>query len=143
VDFNQESAEEQLRALPEFRREAPSLYLAEGLLMYLPQADVDALFAAVRRLGKPGTRFLFTMVDAEQMRDPDSALSRSGRILERVGEPIRSTQERKKLDGYLRKHGFRLRSLADHRTLRERYLEPLGIDRPLIHGELIVLAETT
>ncbi|HEU4753105.1 MAG TPA: class I SAM-dependent methyltransferase, partial [Armatimonadota bacterium] len=116
VDFSRETAEEALRALPQFDPGAPSLYLAEGLLMYLDQKDVDALFAAVRRLGTPGTRFLFSVLDAAALADPEAPLARSARMLERVGEPVRWAPERKKLDGYVKKHGFRSRSVVDSRT---------------------------
>lgn len=142
VDFTRESVEEKLRAEPTFRADARSLFVAEGLLMYLGQEEVDALFACVRRNSAPGSRFLFSMVDAAVAADPNSSTARSIRILERMGEPVRSTIERKRLDGFLRKHGFRSRSVTDHRALRATYLAPAGLDLPLMEGELILLAET-
>ena len=141
VDFSRESAEEKLRAAPEFRPDACSLYLAEGVLMYLEQADVDALFACVRRNSAPGSRFIFTMVDQSRLGDPGSPVAAMARMTERLGEPIRSSIERKRLDGFLRKHGFKSRAVADHNSLKSAYLKPLKIDRSLIEGELIVVAQ--
>lgn len=141
VDFARERAEERLRSAPGFRANVRTVWIAEGLLMYLEQSEVDHLFGAVRRNCAPGSRFLFTMVDAGPLKDPNSAVSAMARMCERLGEPIRSSIERKRIDGYLRKHGFRQRALADHRTLRAAYLDPLGIDRKVVEGELLVLAQ--
>lgn len=142
VDFATESAEERLRAAPGFRAGERTFFLAEGVLMYLAQAEVDALFGLVRRLSAPGSSFLFTALDAALLSDPASPLAHSAGMLARMGEPVRSSLERKSLEGYVRKHGFRLRELADHRTLASRYLEPLKLRRPVFAGELLVLAET-
>ena len=141
VDFSRESAEEKLRASPGFRPDGCSLYLAEGVLMYLEEADVDQLFACVRRNSAPGSRFVFSMVDSAKLNDPNSPVATMARVTERIGEPIRSSLERKRLEGYLRKHGFKSRAIADHNTLRSAYLKPLQIDSALIEGELIVVAQ--
>jgi len=141
VDFAHESAAERLLAAPGFRPDARTFFLAEGLLMYLKQAEVDALFELVARNGAPGSLFLFTMVDSAALADPDSPVSRMARLLEQSGEPMHSFIERKRLDGFLRKHGFKRRSLIDHQTLATTYLKPRGLDLPLIEGELILLAQ--
>ena len=141
VDFTAESAEEKLLAAKGFQPNACGLFLAEGVLMYLPQAEVDALFATVRRNSAPGSRFIFTFLDSAALEDAESPVAQMARDLERVGEPFRSSQDRKKLDGFLRKHGFKRRAVADHQTLRTSYLLPAGMDRPLVRGEVIVVAQ--
>jgi methyltransferase (TIGR00027 family) len=141
VDLGQDGWPDRLTAAPGFQPRVPSLFLAEGLLMYLAPEAVDALFGWVRRNGSPGSRFVLTLLDSAVLSNPDSPLACSARILERVGEPYRFSLGRKNLESFFQKRRFKLLTVADHRTLRSTYLEPLSIKRPLMEGELIVVAE--
>ncbi len=109
--------------------------------MYLEPEAVDTLLGWVRRNGAAGSRFILTLLDSAVLSNEESPLARSARILERVGEPYRFSLSRKNLEGFLSKRRFKVRNVADHRTLRSTYLDPLGVKRPLIEGELVVVAE--
>jgi methyltransferase (TIGR00027 family) len=122
------------------REDAVSLVLAEGLLMYLPPPDVDALFAAVRSLSPAGSRFLFSMVDRAVRQGRAGGLGRMERVVEQLGEPLRSDIAREQLPAFLKERGFDLTSVADAAELRGRYLDPLGLDLPVVDGELLVSA---
>lgn len=141
VDFARESTEERLLRAPGFRRGARALFLAEGLLMYVEPKDVDALFGLVARTARPGSRFLFSMVDSRCLADPRSPITRTVRMAGFSGEPIRSSQNPRSIKSFLSQRGFRFGSKADHRTLRTTYLDPRGITLPLGEAEFLVAAD--
>lgn len=141
VDFAVESVQERLRGVETFRPQARSLFLAEGLLMYLSEQEVSALFDLVRRHSAPGSQFLFTFLDSAALADPESAVGRMAQDLERMGEPFQWSLHRKKLDGFLRHHGFRRHALVDHRTLKGRYPQSTDLEHPPVQGEVVVMAE--
>jgi hypothetical protein len=62
-------------------------------------------------------------------------------MLKRLGEAILSSVDRKKIEDFLRLRGFKRRALADYRTFLSTYIKPLGIQRPLLEGEYVVVAE--
>ena len=139
VDFSHESADDRLRAQERFRPNARSVFLAEGVLLYLEPADVDQLFAIVGRNGGPGSRFIFTLIETRVTVAPERQLWIRGMTL--TGEPVRSSLDRHELDDFLRARGFECRTVADQDTLRRLYLDALGIDREVSGGTLFVVAE--
>ena len=141
VDFTRESAESRLLDTPGFRRAVRGIWVAEGLLMYLEPDDRDALFRLVSKLGRPGSRFVFSMVDSRSLSDPQNPVSRTIRMAAYAGEPIRSGQNPRSLGRFLSSRGFRVLSRADHRVLQADYLDPLGIKLPLSEAEFLVEAE--
>lgn len=141
VDFSRESADDTLRAASGFRAGARTAFVAEGVLLYLEPADVDALFALVHRLGGEGSRFIFTGYTGA-LADPQAPAGRVAQGLAQMGEPVRSTLDPKELPAFLAKRGFTSRALADHQALRERYLAPLGLaDRALDESTFLATAE--
>jgi methyltransferase (TIGR00027 family) len=143
VDFAHEAAEEKLAAAPGFRADLRTYFLAEGLLMYLEEGAVDDLFRLMRRNCAPGSPILVTLLDRAELEDEDGPVPRAARMAAQVGEPFRSSYERRRIDGLLKKHGFRLREIADGTTLTAKYLKPAGLDRPVMPGELIVTGTAT
>jgi methyltransferase (TIGR00027 family) len=139
VDFSRESAEDRLRAQERFQPKAKSVFLAEGVLMYLDPADVDQLFAIVGRSGGLGSRFIFTLVETRAVAASERQQVIRGMAL--TGEPVRSSLDRNEVEDFLRSRGFECRAVADRDTLRGLYLDPLGIDREVSEGTLIVVAE--
>ena len=139
VDFSRETAEDRLRAQVRFRPEAKSVFVAEGVLMYLEPADVDQLFAIVGRNGGPGSRFVFTLVETRAVAASERQQVIRGMAL--TGEPVRSSLDRNEVEDFLRARGFECRTVADRDALRGLYLEPLAIDREVSEGTLIVVAE--
>lgn len=141
VDFARESTEERLFGAPGFRPRARGVFLAEGLFMYVEPKDVDALFGLVARASRPGSRFLFSMVDSRCLADPGNPITRTVRMAGFSGEPIRSSQNPRSIEKFLSQRGFLLRSTADHRALRKAYLDPSGVTIPLGEAEFLVAAE--
>jgi methyltransferase (TIGR00027 family) len=115
-----------------------SVFVIEGLLMYLSEAEIAALFSAVTR------RVVFTQVEPA----PDgrsrfhNATPLVNGLLRRWGEPFQSALPRGDAPRFLGRFGLRLRDLADSETLRACYLAPSGRqDLVLAKGELLVVAE--
>jgi methyltransferase (TIGR00027 family) len=128
-----------------YRRDAPSVFVIEGLLMYLTDAQIAALFAALAELQRsPGTVIFSAMEPAPDARARfHNATPLATRLLSLWSEPFRSAMRREtllRLDE--RFPGLKLRDLADSETLRARYLAPSGRqDLPLAKGETVVVAE--
>jgi methyltransferase (TIGR00027 family) len=120
----------------------PSLAVAEGVVMYLDEAQLDALLASLARALAAGSRLLMTMVDARHLAGT-AATQRTARLLKASGEPLRSSIDPGAVPEFLAARGFRCAETADAAALREAYLQPRGIARALSEGEFLVAAERT
>ena len=128
-----------------YRRDAPSVFVIEGLLMYLTDAQIAVLFAAIAELQRaPGT-LVFTVMEPASDGHPrfHNATPLVTRLLSLWSEPFRSAMRREKAARLPEQFpGLRLRDLADSETLRARYLAPSGRqDLPLAKGEMVLVAE--
>jgi methyltransferase (TIGR00027 family) len=139
VDFAAGAADDALAAAGHDPRR-PTFVVCEGTLMYLGPSEADAVFALAARLSAPGSRFVFTWVDAQRL-DAGGDAGRLARVLESTGEPLRSSRRPDALEDFLDGHGFLLSAVGDAAALRARYLEPHGIARPLSSLEYAVAAE--
>jgi len=143
VDLARTLLPEALASLPEYRREADTLLVAEGLTMYLQPEEMDGLFAFLREETGPGSRFAFTFME-RQAGGRVSFPSASPFVrpwLALVGEPFTWGVRREELPRYLEERGFTLAELATAETLRDRYLKPRGLaGRRLAVGEYVAVA---
>lgn len=120
------------QALSECRSYDPTrrtLLVAEGLLMYLPQADVERALGVARN--HPDGECLFTFMEPQS----------DGRIrfgnqhplidawLARRGEPFRWGLRREEMPGFLRGVGLECREIDTPEFYRKQYLRPLGQER--------------
>ena len=126
ADLGSCSLEEVLGRAGVWRREALSVVVAEGVLMYLEERSVSALLAGVRAMTGMGSRLVFTCV-----RTDESGRIRFGKLgrlslisLKIMGEPLRWGVREGELEGFLSGHGYRLGPLCD---LAGRYLAPAGL----------------
>jgi len=127
-----------------YRRDAPSVFVIEGLLMYLTDAQIAVLFAAIAELQRaPGT-LVFTMMAPACDGRPrfHNATPLVTGLLSLWSEPFRSALPREAAARLPEQFpGLRLRDLADSEALRARYLAPSGRqDLPLAEGEMVLVA---
>jgi O-methyltransferase involved in polyketide biosynthesis len=108
--------------------------------MYLEDAQLDALLASLVRALAPGSRLLLTMVDARSLANT-AATQRTARLLKASGEPLRSSIDPAAVPAFLAARGFRWTETVDAAALREGWLKPRGVERPLSDGEFLVAAE--
>ncbi len=121
--------------------ERASLAVAEGVVMYLDDAQLDALLGALARALARGSRLLLTLMDARKLREPGGPTARTAQLLKASGEPIRSSIDPADVPAFLAARGFRWMETADAAVLAESYLKPRGIERALSEGEFLVAAE--
>ncbi|WP_169818268.1 class I SAM-dependent methyltransferase [Shimazuella kribbensis] len=65
ADFTQHSLTEILRFMPAFQAELPTIYIAEGLLMYLPEVDVLSMFRQLSTLHKQTCQVVGTAIEPQ------------------------------------------------------------------------------
>ncbi len=143
ADLALESVTNALDSTPRFDRHAPTLFVAEGLLMYLPVESVETLLRTAAAAAGPGSQFAFTFLEAR----PDQPLGFQGRSLSLHawlrwrGEPFRWGLDRAHAADFTARQGWRLETMSTPDELRARFLAPHGLDRsPLAVGESVALA---
>jgi methyltransferase (TIGR00027 family) len=143
MDFTLTDIETELRACPRFNAGMPTLFIMEGLLMYLSSEEVSRLFRAIACLGTPQTRALFTFLEPQS--DGRVNFPQASRLvtwwLRRRGENFRWGIKREELPGFLAAHGFRIGEVVDDAEFRRRYLNaPFQQNLPLAEGEFLCTA---
>jgi methyltransferase (TIGR00027 family) len=145
VDLAVTSLEETLVSMGGWQSRAPSVVLAEGLLMYLDESTVSSFLDSVHRSTGLGSRLIFTTLSCDdQNRVWAGNLSFLMRVsLRLMGEPWLWGIREQDLGSFVEKHGYRLESLPGNDDLRRRYLAPVGLERePLGDVERLAIAVT-
>jgi methyltransferase (TIGR00027 family) len=99
VDFTRDSLEDALERAGHDRRR-PTIWIWEGVVMYLTREAVEATLRMIERRSSPGSRLVVAYV-AWSMLLPVVAI-----VLRRAGEPVRSTYSARAMARLLRAHGF-------------------------------------
>ena len=147
-----------LAACPIYRPGADTLFIAEGLLMYLPPQSVEALIKELRDIGAPvalpgarhspprprgRTRLVFSfleVLDDGHIGFPNTPESFDRWLAKR--EPFRWGIERSKLPEWLAQRGFAVTEIAGSQTLRQRVLAgKTPEDEPMAQGEFLCTAD--
>lgn len=115
-------------------REWETFWIAEGLLMYFPEAEVQEFFHTIRRVSKPGSRIAFTFMEPHH--DGRIDFRRRSRPLHiwlsSQNEPFRWGIRRESLPEFLSHLGFRMLPISPNTTGE---MDRLNI------GEYLALAE--
>lgn len=139
LDLAQLTLAETLAREPSWDGTIPTVFVAEGLLMFLAEPEVDRLLGFVAERGE--SRLIFSFTDRKELLTRGSRVFKTAQMLKLSGEPIQWSLEPDALGGFLAERGLRLAKLAGHQDLRRAYLAPLGIDRELGPGEWLAVAE--
>lgn len=148
LDLRERNLADALRASPAFDATAPTVFVAEGLLMYLTPEQALGFFRELRAAAPARSRVVFTFMES----------SRSDRVrfkglprwyaplldfwLKRLGEPMQWAIDRPLLSAWLSPIGWRLMDVGTRETFRALYLTPRGLGhRALIDGEYVGVAE--
>lgn len=144
ADFTRHTLHEILFADARYDADLPTLVVMEGVLMYLSDDQVAALFSALgAHLRAPG-RVVFTVMEPlpNGRLDFHNATMLATGLLRLWREPFKSGLARAAIAGFLARHHFVLRQVADHGLLRERHLSAPGRNEiALARGELICVAD--
>jgi methyltransferase (TIGR00027 family) len=142
ADLLEASLARSLRAEPRYSPDQPALFIAEGLLMYLPPQRVSELMLELAAFAAPGSRFAFTFM--EERPGAPLGFHNSRRVvdwwLRQRSEPFRWGLARADADAFTARHGWQLAALSSPEELRRRFLAPHGLAAaPLAVGESIAL----
>ena len=120
VDFTRQPGETVLRGMPGFSRAKDTAFLCEGVLMYLPPREVDAVFSAIRQGVDGQARFLFTFMELQPNGRPHFRRTKavSGAWLRFKGEPYLWGLPPEELERFLSERGFSTKNLWGADELR-------------------------
>jgi len=143
ADFTRETIEEVLLNRASYDPGVRTLFVMEGVLMYLGGEDIDRLFSFVRRRSPSGSRFAFTFM--EPRAGGKLKFDRSGPLvdpwLRLMSEPFRWGIGRPELPDFLKARGLELEELATPEMFRRLYLEPERMGKPILaEGEFVAVA---
>ncbi len=127
VDFERDDLGDSLLRCG-YRREAPAIFLWEGVTNYLTTAAVDATLAAIRALAAPGSTLLFTYVDRAALECP-GAFPEAERWLQAVrrrGEPWTFGLAPAAVGAFLAERGFSLLRDTSTAEAGDAYFGPRG-----------------
>ncbi len=149
LDLAAQSIAEQLLSHPFYDPRKDTLFIAEGLLMYLERRAVDELFSFVRDHSGARSLFAFSFMerrDEEQhvrigFRNSSRAVNAWLRLR---GESFKWSIGVNQLPQYLATFGFNAREIATHVTFQNQYLAPENMAHlPLAVGECLCVAART
>jgi methyltransferase (TIGR00027 family) len=107
IDFEQQSISDALSGAG-FASERPSVWIWEGVTMYLTQAAIDASLDAIAVLAAPGSRLAMTYIPPDYAGPLIRALGSLGSRL--IGETLRGLIAPDDLERALGQRGFRIES---------------------------------
>jgi methyltransferase (TIGR00027 family) len=137
ADLGRESLSDAL-ARGRFAPSVKTLFVAEGLTMYLHEHEVKELLRTCADDAPAGSRFAWTFMEPDE--DGRIAFRRSRRgfvdaWLRARGEPFTWGIDREAVAEFVRPLGLELLEIAGAAELRARFLAPLGVAPPLAIGE--------
>ena len=138
IDFTCQTLEEVVGNSGLFERELETLFISEGVLMYLTDSQVRGMLCAMKNLSANRPKFIFTFVSPKALEKHNSNLLL--RIyLSFKSEPLLWKVEREELKVFLEENDYRLLSTHSPVEFGKAYL-PEGFAGQLHEGELIALS---
>jgi methyltransferase (TIGR00027 family) len=144
LDLSHERLEDSLLKHADYFPGQQTLFIAEGLLMYLAAEEVNRIFSFIQTHNGRASKFAFTLMETQS--DGRIAFRRSSRLvdawLRARGESFKWGIKRERINDFLAARGFRALEVATSETLRSRFLTSERLQRvPLAEGECLCLAE--
>jgi methyltransferase (TIGR00027 family) len=112
-----------------FKRDGRSLFILEGVLMYLQPESVDQTFQTIQELAAAGSEVVFDYVYASVLRHENIYYGEKGMVesMAKAGEQWHFGIEKGEIVQFLSRYGFELRDHRDARELEEMYFkDPSG-----------------
>jgi methyltransferase (TIGR00027 family) len=137
VDLGEDDIETVLTDFTPFDSQQQTLYVCEGVLMYLDEVAVRKLFASINNLTGVGSRFVFS-VAAPMMSTESNTTFLLDLYLRFKGEPLKWGLEQKHLEEFVSAQGYKLNKIADDVGLLAQYLTS-PFSGPIHAGEYLAL----
>ncbi|MFT4925240.1 MAG: methyltransferase (TIGR00027 family) [Phenylobacterium sp.] len=137
IDFAEQNLESGLSGCADFDPARPTLYICEGVMMYLEAAELSSIFDTINTLTGPGSLLLFTCIEPEGSEN-SNVRGLLFRYLQLIGEPVVWELESEAVPTFL--HNFYCETLAVAATdeLVKRYIKK-DTNYTFHHGEYVVL----
>lgn len=145
LDLTRERLEDCLLRQADYSPDNQTLFIAEGLLMYLAVEEVTRIFSFIKAHSRRASKFAFTFMETQS--DGRIAFRQSSFLvyawLRARGESFKWGIEHERVNDFLAARGFRALEVATAETLRGRYLTTERLQRvSLAEGECLCLAES-
>lgn len=117
IDFDKESLSHKMD-MAGFHKDRRSLFILEGLLMYLEPESVQATFQTIREYAGTGSRVVFDYIQASVLRHENTLYGEAGltQSVSKAGEQWRFGIEPGDIVSFAGAHGF---EVSDHKCARE------------------------
>ncbi|MDT4896010.1 MAG: hypothetical protein QOH25_1087 [Acidobacteriota bacterium] len=144
LDLARGSLQESLLSCADYHPETDTLFIAEGLLMYLAPAEVDLTFEFIRSHSGRKSKFAFTFMETQSngrigFRESSRAVDAWLRLR---GETFKWGSTRARIGNFLAARGFAVREIITSETLRNKYLASEQLSHlSLADGECLCVAE--
>jgi methyltransferase (TIGR00027 family) len=146
VDFTQQTLEQCLTSCPAYQPDSKTVFLCEGVLMYLEESEVDSIFAFIRK--QPGAlkRFVFTFMEWDETGKTNF---RNSTWLVHLWlswrkEPFKWGLPKARMREFLEARGFMMKELATPDKFRELYLDQHDLSgSTLAEGENVCVADSS
>lgn len=144
LDLTQQTLEQCLAAYPGYMRDCKTVFLCEGVLMYLEAGEVDGIFAFIRKQEGSSRRFIFTYMEPDKSGQTNF---RNSTWLVRLWlwwrkEPFKWGLPREQMRSFLEARGFSMREMATPEKFRELYLHHPDLSGMILaEGENVCVAD--
>ena len=117
IDFEKESLSQKLD-MAKFQKEQRTLYILEGLLMYLEPESVKKTFQLITEYGSTRNRVVFDYIQASVLRHENTLYGEAELVksVHKAGEPWQFGIEPCEIDSFAVAHGF---EVNDHKCAEE------------------------
>lgn len=142
LDLTKHIMQELLLRHDQYNQDKTSVYVAEGLLMYLLEKEVREILHFIKHFSGPKSRFVFTYMEENGKNNYQfkNASWATNFWLQLKGEAFKWGLKNDRLPSFLSKCGFELLDCRTHKELREKFLS--GTYEPLAIGENIAVAQS-
>jgi methyltransferase (TIGR00027 family) len=137
VDFEVDDLGERLRAAG-YREDKRTLFVWQGVSMYLTDAGVDRTLAFVAMHSAPGSVIVFDYFDAQALRSSEAAVIRFFTSV--MGEHVSWALDPKQLTPFLETRGYTAVRNIDAAAMARPHLTGTNADRPMARGVNIAIA---
>jgi len=142
VDFSEQTLSGVLKSTQGFDPQTGTIYIAEGMLMYLSESEIDELMQTVYELSGSPSYLMGTALEPA----PDGRLIIQGasesvnKQLQQVGEPFLWGIARTALPAFLESHAFKAKEIVRVREVLPAYSKAEHTDMVLPEGEYLFCA---
>ena len=124
ADFTRDPVADRLRAVG-LDPGAPSLFLLEGVAVYLEPAILETVLGQFRQVAAPGSRLAISV--SVSRADDNGARARFQAAVAALGEPARSTLEASEAGALLARTGWRIMTGGEETAARRERLRSAGL----------------